>query len=106
MTLIFSRRVDLDPEKAGLVGQGRRSNAENRVLNYGLGSKPKPDRLGRPGDRNFQHCFNLDFRHGVDLDLGYAGIVGQGRRSKVKVKCSKSHFDITVSCLLSCFARP
>ncbi len=26
----------------------------------------------------------------VDLDLDKTGIVGQGRRSKVKVKCSKS----------------
>ncbi len=38
---------------------------------------------------------------GVDLDLGYAGIVGQGRRSKVK--SSKSCVDITVTCPLPCF---
>ncbi len=35
----------------------------------------------------------------VDLDLGYAGIVGQGRRSKVKVKCQISCFDIIVTLL-------
>ena len=34
----------------------------------------------------------LIFGMGVDLDLGLAGIVGQGRRSKVKVKWSKSMF--------------
>ncbi len=45
----------------------------------------------------------LLFGMGVDLDLGQAGIVGQGRRSKVMVKCSKSCFDITVTCLLPCF---
>ncbi len=37
-------------------------------------------------------CWNrltktLMFGMGVNLDLGMAGIVGQGRRSKVKVKC-------------------
>ncbi len=31
---------------------------------------------------------------GVDLDLE-AGFEGQGRRSKVKVKCKKMWFDIT-----------
>ncbi len=39
----------------------------------------------------------------VDLDPSLAGIVGQGRRSKVKLKCLKLFFDITVSCLLPCF---
>ncbi len=39
------------------------------------------------------------FGIGVDLDLGQAGIVGQGRRSKVKVKCQKSCFSITVTLL-------
>ncbi len=43
--------------------------------------------------------FDLDFWHGVDLDLEYAGIVGQCRRSKVKVKCQKSCFDFTVTLL-------
>ncbi len=33
----------------------------------------------------------------VDHDPGQAGIVGQGRRSKVKVKYQKSCFDITVT---------
>ncbi len=39
----------------------------------------------------------LIFGMGVDLDLGVAGIVGQGRRSKVKVKLRKSvlvHFTL------------
>ena len=31
--------------------------------------------------------------------LTYAGIVGQGRRSKVKVKCKKLCFGITVALL-------
>ena len=44
----------------------------------------------------------LIFGIGVDFDLGYVGIAGQRRRSKVKVKCLKSSFDITVSCLLPC----
>ena len=34
-----------------------------------------------------------------DLDLGWVGIVGQGRRSKVKVKCQNSCFDTTVTLL-------
>ncbi len=36
---------------------------------------------------------------GVDLDLEWAGIVGQGRRSKVKVKCQKR----VLTPLLPCF---
>ena len=47
-------------------------------------------------------CLNhltLIFGIGVDLDLGKFGIVGQGRRSKVTVKCKKSCFDITVTSL-------
>ena len=39
---------------------------------------------------------NLIFVIGVDLDLGQAGIVGQGHRLKVKVKGQKSCFGITV----------
>ncbi len=35
----------------------------------------------------------------VDLDLGQVEIVEQGRRSKVKVKCQKSCFYITVTLL-------
>ncbi len=40
----------------------------------------------------------LIFSVRVDLDLGYAGIVGQDRRSKVKVKCQKLCFDFTITC--------
>ncbi len=40
---------------------------------------------------------------GVYLGVAWAWIVGQGHRSKVKVKCSKSCFDITVRCLVPCF---
>ncbi len=36
---------------------------------------------------------------GVDFDIEKAGIVGQGRRSNVKVKSQKSCFDITVTLL-------
>ncbi len=36
---------------------------------------------------------------GVDLDLGWLGNIGQGRRSKVKAKCPKSCFDLTVTLL-------
>ncbi len=36
----------------------------------------------------------LNFGMRVDLDLDLAGIVGQGCRSKVKVKCSKSFFTL------------
>ncbi len=39
------------------------------------------------------------FSMGVDLNLGYAGNVGQDRWSKVKVKCPKLCFDITVTLL-------
>ncbi len=46
--------------------------------------------------------FDLDIWYDA-LDLGKTGIVGQGRRSKVKVKHLKSCFDITVHCLLPCF---
>ena len=35
----------------------------------------------------------------VHLHLGQAGNVGQGRRSKVKVKCQKSCFGVTVALL-------
>ena len=43
--------------------------------------------------------FHLDVWHGLDFDLGQAVIVGQGRRSKFKVNCQKSCFDITVTSL-------
>ncbi len=43
--------------------------------------------------------FDLHFGIVVNLDLGKAGIVGQGRRSKVKVKFQKLCFDITVTSL-------
>ena len=42
--------------------------------------------------------FDLNFWHGI-FDLGKAEIVGEGRRSKVKVKCPKSCFDIIVTFL-------
>ena len=36
--------------------------------------------------------YDLDFCIGVDLDYSWKPIVGQGRRSKVKVKCKKLCF--------------
>ena len=41
----------------------------------------------------------LIFGMGVDLDLGWVGIVGQGRRWKVKVKCQ----NCVLISLLPCF---
>ena len=42
---------------------------------------------------------NLIFGMGVDLYLSQGGILVQGRGSKVKVKCQKSYFGITVALL-------
>ncbi len=42
---------------------------------------------------------DLHLLHGVDLDHGWVGYVGQGRRSKVKVKCQKSCFCMAVTLL-------
>ncbi len=40
----------------------------------------------------------LSFWHGVDLDLGQGGIVVQGRKSMVKVKCHISCFTSMLPC--------
>ncbi len=42
--------------------------------------------------------FDLDFWHEGQPLPRLFGIVGQGRRSKVKVSCQKLYFDITVTC--------
>ncbi len=45
----------------------------------------------------------LIFGMRVDLDLGWAGILSQGRRSKLRSNGNKSCFDITFSGLSTCF---
>ena len=85
--------VDLDLGKAELVGQGQKSKVKVKFLAHSIRSYliffifiAILLKLLRGLNGGTIWPLTLIFGMGVDLDFGQAKLVGQGRRSKVKVK--------------------